>query len=135
MLTPMLVLICWTLVMLVWLGATRLPAMRRARINPARMKDQSELDVLPQKVRNVGANYNHLHEQPVIFYALVVYSHLAGMADPINIALAWAYVVSRVIHSLIQATSNYVPWRFAVFMLGSLCLMLIAIRNGYALLF
>ncbi len=133
MLTPMLALVCWTLVMLAWMGATRLPAMRRARINPAKMKDQSELDVLPQPVRNVAANYNHLHEQPVIFYALVVYSHLAGVADPLNIALAWAYVASRVIHSLIQATSNYVPVRFLVFLAGSFVLLVIAVRNVLAL--
>lgn len=134
MLTPMLALVCWTLVMLLWMGATRLPAMRKAGINPARMKDQSELNVLPQRVRNIGANYNHLHEQPTIFYALAVYSHLAGVADPINIALAWAYVVSRVIHSLIQATSNYVPARFLVFLIGGLLLTVIALRNILALL-
>ena len=134
MLTPILALICWTLVMLFWTGATRLPAMRKAGIDPARMKNQSELNVLPQRVRNVAANYNHLHEQPVIFYALAVYSHLAGVADPLNIALAWIYVASRVVHSLVQATSNYVPLRFLIFLFGSLLLTLMAVRNVFSLL-
>jgi hypothetical protein len=77
----------------------------------------------------VADNYNHLHEQPTIFYALCVYSHLAGVVDPINVGLAWAYVVIRVVHTLIQVTSNFVPLRFVVFNIGSLVLVGMAVRN------
>jgi hypothetical protein len=81
----------------------------------------------------VADNYNHLHEQPTIFYALAIYSHLAGTADPINVALAWTYVAIRIVHSLIQCTSNYIPLRFTVFAAGSLVLLVMTIRNVVAL--
>lgn len=129
MMTPVLMLVCWTLVMWLWMYATRIPAMQKAGINAAKMKEKSEMDVLPRSVRQVADNYNHLHEQPVIFYALCVYTHLVGVWDGLNVGLAWAYVAIRIVHSLIQVTTNFVPLRFAVFNLGSLVLAIIALRN------
>jgi len=132
-LTPMLALVCWTLVMWVWMYVTRIPAMRRAGIDPRQYKDKKALDALPMSVRQIADNYNHLHEQPVLFYALVAYSQLAGTADAINIGLAWGYVGFRVAHSVYQALVNFIPVRFALFALGSLTLMGLAIRNVLSL--
>jgi len=129
-LTPVLVLVAWTLVLWVWLYATRLPAMRAARIDPqdaARRGGWEEL--LPARVRSVADNYNHLHEQPTIFYALMFFAALTGGADALSLTLAWIYVGSRVVHSLIQATVNRVVWRFSVFSLGSIVLFVFTIRQ------
>lgn len=134
MLTPMLALIVWTFVIWVWMYATRIPAIQRAGLDPAKVKQKSDLDVLPMSVRQIADNYNHLHEQPVIFYALLTYCQLTGLVDPLNVGLAWAYVAVRVVHSLIQCTVNYVPARFAVFSLGSVVLAVIAVRAALALL-
>ena len=132
-LTPVLALIAWTFVIWFWLYATRLPAMRAAGLDPARVKRKSDLDPLPVSVQQIADNYNHLHEQPTVFYALAVYTHLAGAVDPLNIGLAWAYVALRIAHSLIQCTWNFVPVRFMVFALSSLTLMIITVRNVLAL--
>jgi hypothetical protein len=133
-LTPALILVCWTLVMWLWMYATRIPAMQKAKLNPAQLKEKSDLDVLPREVRRIADNYNHLHEQPVIFYALVFYAALAGTSTTLMIYAAWAYVVLRIAHSLIQALWNFIPVRFMVFMLGSLALILMAGINVGALL-
>jgi hypothetical protein len=68
-------------------------------------------------------NYNHLMEQPTIFYAIVIASALMGMDQPVNVWLAWGYVGLRVVHSLIQCTVNTVRYRLTVFGLASLCLL------------
>jgi hypothetical protein len=133
-LVPVLALIGWTFVMWFWLYATRLPAMRAARIDPARIKRKSDLDGLPVGVQQVADNYNHLHEQPTIFYALIFLIYLRGEVDGLNIGLAWAYVVIRIVHSLIQCTVNFVPVRFMVFAAGSLVLMVLAVRAAITLL-
>ena len=133
MLTPVLVLASWTLVMMIWMYATRIPAMGRAGIDAKLMKEKSEMEVLPRAVRQVADNYNHLHEQPVVFYALAFYCHLAGTADAINLGLAWAYVGLRIAHSLFQALVNFVPLRFALFSLSALCLGVMVVRNLLAL--
>lgn len=133
-LVPVLALCVWTFVLWFWMYVTRLPAMKKARIDARRIKRKHELDPLPVSVQQIADNYNHLHEQPTVFYALAFYSHLAGVADSLNIQLAWAYVVLRVVHSLIQCTINFVPLRFLVFTAASIVLMIIALRNVLALL-
>ncbi|WP_107712514.1 MAPEG family protein [Oceanicaulis sp.] len=134
MMAPVLMLASWTLVMWLWMYATRIPAMQKAGINAAKMKEKSEMDVLPRSVRQIADNYNHLHEQPVVFYALATYSHLVGVADPLNVGLAWGYVILRVAHSIFQATINFIPVRFVLFSLSSVVLIVIAVRNLLALM-
>lgn len=129
MLTPVLALVVWTFVIFVWMYATRIPAMNKAGIVAGRIKRKSDLDALPVSATQVADNYNHLHEQPTVFYALAVYSHLTGVADPLNVGLAWGYVGLRIVHSLIQCTYNFVPHRFLVFVTSSAVLAIIALRN------
>jgi len=126
-LTPMLAMIVWTFVMWTWMYATRIPAMRKARINPSKMKLKSEMDVLPNEVKRIADNYNHLHEQPTIFFALVVYLHLAGQTGDVMIGLAWLYVVLRITHSLIQALWNFIPARFFAFSASTLVLIVMTV--------
>lgn len=133
MLTPVLVLIVWTLGILALLASRRLPVIfagvRKGIIPPKR---NQELAGQPDLAVWTSDNHTHLHEQPTLFYALCVYSHLVGVADTINIALAFGYVALRMIHSIIQCGSNNLLWRFRVFILSSLVLLLIALRNGWA---
>lgn len=136
MMAPVLALIVWTLIVLVWLYARRIPAMQKAGIKPSQIKGSESYASLPPmdpKAVWVADNYNHLHEQPTIFYALCVYSFLVGVKDDLNVYLAWAYVGIRVVHSFIQITTNFVPLRFVVFNIGSLVLMIMAARNVFAL--
>jgi hypothetical protein len=129
MLTPVLALITLTLIVWIWMYLTRIPAMQKARINPQNAQHPGSLDSLPSEVRRVADNYNHLLEQPTIFYALVFYIVLAGHADQLHIYLAWAYVGLRVVHTLIQCTVNIVMARFTVFTLSTLVLMVMAARE------
>jgi hypothetical protein len=134
MLAPVLALIAWTFVMWFWMYATRIPAMQKANVDMAEMsRTGRKLDMLPPEVARVADNYNHLHEQPTIFYALALTTQIAGAADGIAVGLAWAYVASRVVHSLVQATRNVIPVRFTVFAIGSLILMALLVRTALKL--
>ncbi|MEM6625271.1 MAG: MAPEG family protein [Pseudomonadota bacterium] len=132
-LTPVLALVAWTLIMWLVMYATRIPAMSKSGVDAAKIKRASDLDGLPMSAKQIADNYNHLHEQPVIFYALAFYTHTIGTADAFSVNLAWAYVGLRVVHSLIQSTVNFVPVRFLVFSLSSLALLVLTIRNLLAL--
>jgi hypothetical protein len=129
-LLPVLALIAWTLIMWVWLYATRLPAMTRAGIAPQDARfPGTYADRLPAHARSVADNYNHLHEQPTIFYAVMFVLALTGGADSLALSLAWGYVAVRVLHSVVQSTINFVPLRFAVFALGTLLLAALTVRE------
>ena len=130
MLAPILALIGWTFVMWVWMYATRIPAMNKAKVDMEEMRRTGKKLELPPEVARVADNYNHLHEQPTIFYALALTTQLAGAADGVAVALAWAYVALRVVHSLVQATVNVIPVRFAMFSLGSLVLLALLVRTA-----
>jgi hypothetical protein len=129
-LLPVLVLVAWTLVMWFWMYATRIPAMQRAGVDPQEAVYPGYLGTrLSGAVRSVADNYNHLHEQPTIFYALMFFAALTGGGDGFALRLAWIYVVARIVHSLIQATVNRVVWRFTVFAIGSLTLVVFTVRE------
>ena len=133
-LTPVLALVAWTLVVWAWMVGTRIPAMRKARLRPEEGKHTTVLaGKLPSEVQAVADNYNHLMEQPTIFYALAFYVHLSATDSPVNIALAWTYVGLRVVHSLVQNTSNVVTTRFNLFLASTLCLVAIVVGQGMRL--
>jgi hypothetical protein len=132
-LQPVIALVLWSLVMWAWLYATRIPAVNRLKVPLDPNASKSEFDAaLPPKVRWKADNYNHLMEQPTIFYATALALALAGQGVGLNAALAWAYVALRVIHSLVQATTNVIMLRFSIFMLSSLVLLALAIRAATA---
>ncbi len=126
-LTPVLLLVCWTLIMWLWMYATRIPAMQKAKIDPDTARHPGTYgDKLPASVRSVADNYNHLHEQPTIFYALMIFAALTGGGDSLMLNLAYGYVGVRVLHSLVQILSSKVALRFLVFALGSILLFVMA---------
>jgi hypothetical protein len=126
---PVLTLIGWTFVMWFWMYATRIPAMQRANVDVDELSRTGRKLELPPEISRVADNYNHLHEQPTIFYALALAAQVAGAADTVNVGLAWAYVALRVVHSLVQATKNVIMVRFTVFTLGSFVLMVLFART------
>lgn len=130
-LKPVVALVAWTLVMLVWMLATRLPAMRAAGANLGTLVGSKAADAdrgLPPSVQWKAHNYNHLHEQPTLFYAVSLVLAVAGAGDGVNAQIAWAYVALRIAHSVVQATVNRVSLRFAVFILASVALAVLTIR-------
>jgi hypothetical protein len=128
-LQPVVALVLWSFVMWAWLYATRLPAIARNKIvyDPQKLPEDFNVQI-PANVRWKADNYNHLMEQPTLFYAVALVLALAGAGDGLNAGLAWAYVAVRVAHSLVQATVNVILLRFGVFMIGSLVLLALAIR-------
>jgi uncharacterized MAPEG superfamily protein len=131
-LAPAAVLVLWSLIMLVWLAATRLPGMAKAGVDlktaPPGGRGVDLEPVLPAKLNWISHNYTHLMEQPTLFYAVVAILALAGAGSGINTNLAWGYVILRIIHSLWQALVNVTMIRFMIFSASTVCLFALAIN-------
>jgi hypothetical protein len=128
-LAPLAALVLWSFVMWAWLYATRIPAMIRGRVAYDPTKPAAEFHSrLPPSVRWKADNYNHLMEQPTLFYAVVLALAVVGAGDGLNTTLAWTYVALRIVHSLVQALVNVVMWRFGIFMIASVVLLTLTIR-------
>ncbi len=128
-LVPLIALVLWTFVMWAWMYATRIPAIRKYKValDPYQSKEQFNAQ-LPANARWKADNYNHLLEQPTLFYAVALTLAFLGEGSGLNAGLAWLYVGLRIVHSLIQATVNIIILRFSVFMAGSLVLLLMTVR-------
>jgi hypothetical protein len=134
---PAIVLVLWSLVMLAWLAVTRLPAMAKAGVDLTKAVGARGVNlegVVPDKVNWKSHNYTHLMEQPTLFYATVVILGVIGQGDGLNLQLAWAYVILRIVHSVVQATWNRVAVRFTLFSLATVALLALAVRAAMAVL-
>lgn len=131
LLGPVVALVAWTLVMWLWMYATRIPAIRaaRMRLDPNAPRGE-QMSTLPARVRWKADNYNHLMEQPTIFYAIVLALVVLGDSSPLSLAMAWTYVALRVVHSLVQALVNIIEVRFALFVLSTLPLFVLTWQAG-----
>lgn len=132
-LQPVVALMAWTMVMWLWMYATRIPAMTKAGIKPDDARNTGALaTMLPQEVQWKANNFNHLHESPTLFYEVAIVLAVIGQGDGVNALIAWAYVALRVAHSIVQATINKVALRFALYALSSLALMALILHAGMA---
>ena len=49
-------------------------------------------------------NFRNLFELPVLFYLALFVAALTGLVTSISIGLAWAFVVLRMLHSVVHCT-------------------------------
>jgi hypothetical protein len=138
-LKPVVVLLAWTMVMWVWMYATRIPAINRL---PKPTEPGADVgwtgakleQLIAPRVQWKAHNYNHLHEQPTLFYAVALVLALIGQGDGINAIIAWIYVALRIIHSIWQATVNRVAVRFLLFALSTLALIALIVHAAIPVL-
>jgi hypothetical protein len=132
LLGPVVALVAWSIVMLVWLMIARAPFVKGHLPDGARGADVEREH--PGRANWPAHNYEHLMEQPTIFYAVVFALILMGFDRPINLYLAWTYVGLRIAHSIVQATANIVRLRFILFLLATVCLVSLTVHAGLYLL-
>jgi hypothetical protein len=128
-LTPTALLVVWSVAMLVWMAATRGPALRKLgtdKLKPG-ARGQDLEGVIPDEVNWKAHNYANLMEQPTIFYAAVLVLVLSGYGW-LDALLAWIYVGLRIAHSVWQAAINRQPMRALLFLASSVVLGVLAVR-------
>jgi hypothetical protein len=132
MLAPAAVLVVWTLIVMFWIIPSRFGAVAKIEdksVFPRKegMRGGDLEGILPDKANWPAHNHTHLHEQPTLFYAVTAILAIVG-AGAMDVLFAWIYVGLRIIHSLWQILVNKIPVRFALFLLSSLALIVLAIR-------
>lgn len=129
MLAPVIALVIWSAVIWAWMYATRIPAIVKTRmvLDPMALRGE-QMAQLPPVVRWKADNYNHLMEQPTLFYATAISLAVLGDTSMVSVYLAWGYVGLRVVHSLVQVLWNNIQTRFALFFISSLVLYALVYR-------
>ncbi|QIK77608.1 MAPEG family protein [Sphingomonas piscis] len=127
LLGPVVALVAWTLIVMLWMFVARGRQFRELGVTADNIPVGARGTDLEGKgdprAQWKSHNYNHLMEQPTIFYAIVFALILMEFDAPINVWLAWGYVGFRVVHSIVQGTINVVKYRFLFFLLSTICLV------------
>jgi hypothetical protein len=129
---PAVAMVALTFVVWWRMYVVRIGQMKRERIHPqavatsaqssARLTDSCAAD-----------NFRNLFELPVLFYVALVVAAVTGQVNATTIALAWAFVLLRIVHSAIHCTYNKVMHRFYAYVAGGMVLWLLwgAIAVGW----
>ena len=133
-LLPVFVVCALTVVMLIVMVSTRIPAMTAAGIDGQEAQRTSALGGrLPARVEFIADNYNHLFEQPTVFYAVAISIAVLGHTDALHVQCAWAFVILRILHSIVHVTANIVLVRFGLFIGAWIAVAVMIVREIAAL--
>lgn len=126
---PMLALMALTFVVWLLMGMQRVGYLMRHRIHPQKIASRAQLEaMLPEAACRAANNFANLCELPVLFYAACLAFTVLNAAQPVDVALAWAFVAGRGAHSAIHCTSNVVRRRFFAYVASGTVLWLLVAR-------
>lgn len=117
---PTLAMIFWIFVVGVILGFRRKAAFTSGAVRPDEVQVSTER--YPAPARLAAANFTNQFETPVIFFALIMIAMETGATGYVMAILAWLYVATRVVHTLIHVGPNQLPVRGAVYGVGVIAL-------------
>ncbi|MBD9480125.1 MAPEG family protein [Pseudoxanthomonas sp. PXM02] len=122
------------LTFLVWvrLYHLRLGEMARKRIDAQDLANAADSVRLLVDTR-ASDNFRNLFELPVLFYAGILLAAQIGVSDAVSLALAWAFVGLRAVHSVVHCSYNHVMTRFVAYALATLVLIAFWVRLALAL--
>ncbi len=120
-LLPLLVQVSLTLIMFILLAVRKSAAVKTGEID--RKKAALDNSAWNKETVQVSNNIANQFQTPVLFYLLVMFFFVTNSVSSLVIWLAWAYVVTRIIHAFVHVTSNYIPYRLGSFTLGVLVLL------------
>lgn len=118
---PVFVQVTLTFVLFFMMGFERFKAVKAGTVT--RGANAGQKPVWPERAGVVSNAFHNQLELPMLFYAAVAFTMLAGGVDHVTIALAWAFAAARLIHGAIHVTYNHVPHRFLAYGAGGVFLL------------
>ena len=120
-LLPLFVQVALTFVLLFWMGRSRLGAIKRKeiRITEVALGQPN----WPPKVQQISNCYANQYQLPILFYVLTTLAIITRDANLLFVVLAWAFVLTRLLHAYIHTGINNVPGRFYAFLAGAIILL------------
>ncbi len=129
---PVFAQVVLTFVLLYATGRVRLALIRRGEV---RVKDVAMgQNAWPERATRFANTYNSQFQLPVLFYAVSIFAQLNDVVDVGMIALAWAFVATRLAHAWIYVTANNVQQRFIAFVVGFAALVAMWGYLGFTLM-
>lgn len=119
---PMIAQASLTLMVLLLVPALRVAAVMQGK---AHIKDYryGDTENVPIRARLANRNYMNLLQMPVLFYVVCLMFYVTDAITQPVLTLAWLFVASRLVHTLIHIGYNNVTHRFMSFVISNLLLV------------
>ncbi len=109
-----------------WLVWARVGSVIRGKVD---MKDVAK-NGWPHWIEMAGNNFKNQYELPLLFFVVCIVLFLTNSVTPLILGLAWFFVFTRIVHTLIHLTFNHIFTRFLVFFSGALSLTALVILTA-----
>ena len=134
LLLPLLAQVALTFIVMLIMYRKRVAEMKLKRIHPQRIRTRSKSKALLTGSESAADNFSNLFELPILFYTAILLTLILMVQDSILVILAWAFVISRYLHSFVHVSYNRVMHRFSVFVFSSFVLLAYWVRLGWIML-
>ncbi len=134
MLIPVFVQVLLTSVVMILMGRRRIRAAKNKEISVAAFKTMN-LTGANEQVIATSRNFDNQFQMPMLYLFSVLFVLQLGLADIAYAALGAAFVLLRIVHTVIHIGTNHVRSRFNVFLLGCAVLWAIWLRLAWQVLF
>jgi hypothetical protein len=134
LLLPLLAQVALSFIVMISMYRTRVTEMKSKHIHPQKLDTRSSSKELLKNSAPAADNYSNLFELPVLFYTAILLTLILMVQDSILVILAWSFVISRYLHSLVHITYNKVMHRFSVFLFSSFLLLAFWVRLGWIIM-
>ena len=134
LLLPLLAQVALTFIVMLIMYRKRVAEMKLKRIHPQRIRTRSKSKALLTDSESAADNFSNLFELPILFYTAILLTLILMVQDSILVILAWAFVISRYLHSFVHVSYNQVMHRFSVFVFSSFVLLAYWVRLGWIIL-
>ena len=124
---PMIVLVFWTFLVLLIIPRRRFGAARQGVVG-AKDFAYGESARVPGEVSLPNRNYMNLLELPVLFYVGCLTLYVTSKVDAWAVGLAWAFVGTRILHSVVHLSYNNVIHRMRCFAISAFVLVAFWVR-------
>jgi hypothetical protein len=120
-LLPVFAMVALTFVLLILTAFARRDDLNSGRVH-ARDIALGQIAWTPQ-TQQYGNSFNNQFQLPALFYVVMTLALITKQADLLLVALAWMFVILRVVHIYIHITHNRVMRRGLTFGFGAMVLI------------
>jgi hypothetical protein len=124
-----------TLVVWVYMYGRRLLFIFSSGLDPKQMTPLELARLSPPQVSNPSDNLKNLFELPTVFYVVVLYIYVTNQVDAAYLWAAWGFFLFRALHSAVHCTFNFIPLRFALYVISAGALWFTVLRAALAAFF
>ena len=119
-LLPLFVEVILTFLLFFWMAALRTRDFGSGAVKPQDVALRQPL--WPARTQQVAYSFANQFELPVLFYVLTILAYATHKAGYLFVALAWVFVIFRLLHAYIHVTSNNVRVRGPLFGVAAIVL-------------